>query len=165
MIKENCTCGAATFEGCSECLRKHLIFMGGTCNGSLWRDSLIEEFPNVNFFNPENEEAYKLELEMREKCDVCLYVITPKMTGVYSIAEVIDDSNKRPEKTVFCYLITDTEFSDIDIVNNKLIYKTLSFSEGQIKSLNATGKMIRKNGGIWCENLQELKDLLKQYNG
>lgn len=35
---------------------------------------------------------------------------TPKMTGTYSIAEVIDDSNKRPDKTVFCIL----EFDDID---------------------------------------------------
>jgi GH15 family glucan-1,4-alpha-glucosidase len=47
------------------------------------------------------------ELRQRETCDICLYVITPKMTGVYSIAEVIDDSNKRPNKTVLVRLRTD----------------------------------------------------------
>ena len=38
------------------------------------------------------------EIKQRAECDFCLYVITPKMTGVYSIAEVVDDSNKRPEQ-------------------------------------------------------------------
>lgn len=34
------------------------------------------------------------------------------MTGVYSIAEVVDDSNKRPEKTIFTILkeYDDTKF-------------------------------------------------------
>ena len=55
----------------------------------------------------------------REHCDFCLYVITPLMTGVYSIAEVTDDSNKRPEKTLFCVLHED---------NNK------KFTGAQLKS-------------------------------
>ena len=135
--------------------------MGGTCNGSLWRDSLIEEFSNINFFNPVvpewNEEAYKLELEMREKCDVCLYVITPKMTGVYSIAEATVDSVKQPQKTVFCF--TDEPGIIGEPKQDEM------FSLAQYKSLTAVGKLIRENGGTWCENLQQLKDLLQQYNG
>lgn len=51
-------------------------------------------------------------------------MITPRMTGVYSIAEVIDDSNKRPEKTIFCIQ---------NDINNK---ERLEFSKDQLKSLN-----------------------------
>ena len=47
------------------------------------------------------------ELKQREECDFVLYVITPKMTGVYSIAEVVDDSNKRREKTLFYFMEKD----------------------------------------------------------
>jgi hypothetical protein len=31
------------------------------------------------------------EIKQRAECDFCLYVITPKMTCVYSIAEVKDN--------------------------------------------------------------------------
>ena len=72
------------------------------------------------------------EIQQRELCDFCLYVITPKMTGVYSIAEVIDDSNKKPEKTIFCVL-TD--------------YDEEHFNAGQIKSLISVGNMVERNGG------------------
>lgn len=53
----------------------------------------------VNYFNPVvddwTEECMKRELLEREKCDYCLYCITPLMTGVYSIAEVIKDRRKQ----------------------------------------------------------------------
>jgi hypothetical protein len=65
----------------------------------------------INYFNPVvpnwNKEAQQRELAARESCDFCLYVITPRMLGSYSIAEVVDDSNKRPQKTVFCVLTDD----------------------------------------------------------
>lgn len=54
------------------------------------------------------------------------------MKGVYSIAEVIDDSNKRPEKTIFCIM---------------RYYDDLEFDESQLKSLIAVGKMVERNGG------------------
>jgi len=86
------------------------VFLGGTANKSNWRDYIIPKL-KINYFNPIvddwNEAAYKKELYEREHCDFCIYVITPKMTGVYSIAEVIDDSNKRPNKTLFCILTKD----------------------------------------------------------
>ena len=67
------------------------VFLGGTCNESTWRDELIKKL-KIDYFNPVvddwTEECYKEELRQREICDYCLYVITPKMTGVYSIAEV-----------------------------------------------------------------------------
>ena len=100
------------------------VFLGGTCNESTWRDSLIKAL-KIDYFNPVVDDwtpdCMAEEIKQREVCDFCLYVITPKMTGVYSIAEVIDDSNKRPRKTVFCVLPTDGD---------------LSFTEGQLGLVN-----------------------------
>lgn len=114
---------------------KKEVFLGGTCNGSQWRELLIPLL-KINYFNPVvpdwNEAAAKLELEKRETCDYCLYTITPTMTGFYSIAEVVDDSNKRPQKTLLCVLETDEDFT---------------FNTHQMKSLKATAKLVQANGG------------------
>lgn len=111
------------------------VFLGGTCNESQWRESL-KPLLNIGFFDPVVDdwtpECMKEELIQREACDYCLYVLTPKMTGVYAVAEVVDDSNKRPEKTIFCYLEYDAR---------------MQFSPGQIKSLEQVGKMVMDNGG------------------
>jgi len=116
------------------------VFLGGTCNGSTWRDELIPML-EIDYFNPVvddwDEEAYQQELYERENCDYCLYVITPEMTGFYSIAEVVDDSNKRPEKTIFCYLH----------------YVFIPFEEHQLRSMQKIGKMIEDNGGAVCNSL------------
>ena len=81
------------------------VFLGGTCNESTWRDELIKSL-EIGYFNPVVDdwtpECMAEELRQRESCDYCLYVITGKLTGVYSIAEVVDDSCKRPGKTIFC---------------------------------------------------------------
>ncbi len=107
------------------------IFLGGTCNESKWRDDLIQML-TIDYFNPVvedwTEECMKEEIKQRQECDFCLYVITPKMTGVYSIAEVVDDSNKRPDKVIFVIL----NYDDGNM-----------FTEGQIKSLKQVGRMIR----------------------
>lgn len=128
------------------------VFLGGTANKSNWRDYIIPKL-KINYFNPVvddwNEEAYKKELYEREHCDFCIYVITPKMTGVYSIAEVIDDSNKRPKKTLFCVLTKDGK----DI-----------FTDAQKKSLEAVGKMVETNGGKWFRSLHKMIDHLNTYN-
>jgi len=127
------------------------VFLGGTCNGSTWRDSLIKDL-QIDYFQPQGEdwtpEMMEEEIKQRAECDLCLYVITPKMTGVYSIAEVVDDSNKRPHKTIFCYLTTDED---------------QQFSTAQIKSLNQTGKMIKENGAILFKTLAETADYLNNH--
>jgi len=124
------------------------IFLGGTCNNSTWRDDLIKKL-EVDYFNPVvpdwTEEAYQQELAERETCDKCLYVITPKMTGVYSIAEVVDDSNKRPEKTVFCFIGFD---------------QGLAFDKGQAKSLDKVGVMVESNGGKYLKTLDQVANYL-----
>lgn len=106
------------------------VFLGGTVNGSKWR-KYVEKGLKIDYFDPEvpvwTEEAMKRELYERENCDFCLYVITPKMTGFYSIAEVVDDSYKKNDKTLFCYLKTDEDavFSDDDIIALEQIKKNV----------------------------------------
>lgn len=124
------------------------VFLGGTTNNSNWRDELIPML-KIDYFNPVvtdwNEEAQKKEINKRKDCDYLLYVITPKMEGVYSIAEAIDDSNKRPEKTIFCFLDKDGE---------------KEFSKHQLKSLIMTKKMVDENGAKSFESLKDIANFL-----
>lgn len=126
------------------------VFLGGTCNESRWRNRLILML-DIEYFNPVvsdwNEEAQQRELKERAACDYCLYCITPKMTGVYSVAEVVDDSNKRPERTVFVLLRSDG--------NDR-------FDEGQWRSLNAVARMVRSNGAEVFDHLKGAADWLNE---
>lgn len=126
--------------------RRKRVFLGGTCNESKWREQM-ENFLDkhgLDYFNPViddwDAEAQKNELKERNVCDFCLYTITPKMLGVYAIAEVVDDSNKRPEKTVFVMLRSDGEYE---------------FDDGQWRSLKAVADMVERNGGESFEALHE----------
>lgn len=124
------------------------VFLGGTTNNSNWRDSLIKKL-KIDYFNPVvddwNEKAQAEEIKQRKECDYVLYVITPKMEGVYSIAEVIDDSNKRPDKTIFCYLTED---------DGK------EFTKHQLKSLDMVGKMVEENKAKWFKTVNLVSDFL-----
>jgi hypothetical protein len=99
----------------------------------------------INYFQPEGDDwtpdMMEEEIRQREICDFCLYVITPKMTGFYSIAEVVDDSNKRPSKTIFSFLKEDDGEK---------------FSEHQMKSLEQTGKMVKENGAKFFATFEEI---------
>lgn len=129
---------------------KITLFLGGTCNGSKWRDLLIPLLnDNIDFFNPVvpnwTPECQAAEVKAREESDYVLYVITPKMTGVYSVAEVVEDSNKRPGKTLFCYLDSDGDST---------------FTAHQKKSLDATAKLLIKNGAKAFADLAEVANWL-----
>lgn len=135
------------------------VFLGGTCNNSKWREKLIPML-KVDYFNPVvddwTEECYQEELRQREICDYCLYVITPLMTGVYSIAEVVDDSNKRPHKTIFCVLNKDYLPLNVETDN------PITFNKGQMKSLKRTGLMVERNGGKYFNSLEEVANYLNK---
>jgi len=122
------------------------VFLGGTCNNSTWRDELIPNL-HIGYYNPVvpdwTPECEAEELKQREECDFCLYVITNEMEGFYSIAEVIDDSNKRPEKTIFCWLQYEKPFTP-----------------KQRKSLKAIEDMIIRNGGTVCDTLDDIANYL-----
>lgn len=128
------------------------VFLGGTCNDSEWRDKLIPLL-KMQYFNPVvkdwTPECQANELRERAESDYVLYVTTPLMTGVYSIAEAVDDSNKRPEKLIFCYLETDT----------KSIHTT-RFSKSQMKSLEAVASLITANGGTVLNDLNLVAEYL-----
>jgi len=102
------------------------------------------EYQGMEYFNPvvEDWNAHAMENELRERetCDFCLYGITPKMTGTYSIAEVVDDSNKRPEKTVLVLMRDDGEER---------------FTDEQWKSLGAVARMVKRNGGMVFDSLKQ----------
>lgn len=140
------------------------VFLGGTCNDSSWRNELIPML-DIDYFNPVvddwTEECYQEELRQREICDYCLYVITPRMTGVYSIAEVVDDSNKRPSKTIFCVLEKDINpFKNLSSDWNVPDY--ISFNYGQLKSLDKVGRMVESNGGKYFKSLEEVAKCLNK---
>lgn len=69
------------------------------------------------------------------------------MKGVYSIAEVIDDSNKRPEKTIFLVIDKIIRHNEQSIV---------TFSPKMEHSLKAVKDMIKRNGGLVFETLEDL---------
>lgn len=114
------------------------VFLGGTCNESTWRNRMMIYLYNegLEYFNPVvddwTEDCMAEEIRQRKLCNFCLYTITPKMTGVYSIAEVVDDSNKRPKRTVLVLLRDDGKEK---------------FTIGQWKSLLAVAEMAKRNGG------------------
>ena len=122
------------------------VFLGGTCSGYKWRDDLIPML-NCNYYNPIvknwSEEDRLREVHERETADYVLYVITSGMKGVYSIAEIIDDSNKRPEKTIVCVL-----YDNID--------------EQMSKSLSATLNLAKSNGATVLNSLEEVASFLNE---
>lgn len=135
----------------SDELNKNIkVFLGGTCNDSSWRDILIQKL-SISYFNPVVDDwtpdCMAREIQERNLCDFCLYTITPLMTGVYSIAEVIDDSNKRPHKTILCILEKD---------------KDKTFNEFQMRSLNQVAKMVETNGGKCFYDLNDVANYLNK---
>ena len=106
----------------------------------------------IDYFQPQSdgwtEEMMEEEKRQREQCDFCLYVITPKMEGFYSIAEVVDDSNKRPSKTIFSFLKEDD---------------AKKFSEHQLKSLKQTGRMVKENGATFLDTFEEIAEHLNNH--
>jgi hypothetical protein len=125
------------------------VFLGGTCANSTWREELIPKL-NIDYFNPVvknwTPECQQEEIRQREICEFTLYVITKEISGYYSIAEVIDDSYRKPHHTIFCFLREGLEIR-------------------QIKSLEAVGKMIERNGSIWAKDLNEVANYLNQFAG
>jgi len=133
------------------------VFLGGTCANSKWREELIPKL-NIDYFNPVvknwTPECQKEELKQRETCDIVLYTLT-RPYSTFSIAEVVDDSNKRPEKTIIC-------------IYNELIdykwYEKLAMSKQELKHLDAVGRLVERNGGKYFKSLDEVANYLNNIN-
>ncbi|GAB5416729.1 MAG: hypothetical protein Crog4KO_22180 [Crocinitomicaceae bacterium] len=89
------------------------------------------------------------QVSEKQGCDAVLYVATPDLSGVGHIIDVVNDSNHWKEKTLF-----------YSVMNEKPIPFSEEFTPHQIKSLVATGRMVRVNGGQWFETEKELKEFL-----
>ena len=118
------------------------IFLGGTCNGSSWRQAFIaawkrSEDPitkSVKLFDPVvddwDEESRKREDEVKSKATLNLFVITKEMVGAYSLVEAVECS--RNSKT-FLAIYDNGKF----------------FTDAKMRSFHAIGDIIEKNGGIY----------------
>lgn len=148
------------------------VFLGGTVN-SPWRKELIEML-EMDYFNPivENRDEYDKENEIKErqKCDYCLYVITPGMEGFYSIAEAVDDSNKKLKgKCIFCVLEHELAIGveqGCDCISIP-IYMTDNipyFNRVQMKTFNEVGELIKRNGGMYFTDLTRVALYLNKAN-
>jgi len=112
---------------------KTKVFLGGTCAISTWRDELIDGI-QINYFNPVVDDWTPecQEREINEKdnnCNIHLYVITSKMSGVYSIAEAIDSADTKGKITIF-HVIPG------------------GFTSPKLKSLEAVCNMVIRKGGL-----------------
>ena len=127
------------------------VFLGGTCNGSTWREEMIGylESAGIDYFNPVvkdwDDEARKREIQERELCDFCVYTITPKMIGNYAVAEVVDDGHKRPSKTIMILLRKDDDFE---------------FTDKQWDSLHAVALLVGKYGVKCFYDLKSAVDFI-----
>ena len=126
------------------------VFLGGTCNNSQWREQLKNNLAaSVGWFDPVvsdwQPEDQAIEVQVREQSDYVLYVISPLMTGVYSIAEAIDDSHRKPSKIIFTVL--DSEMG-------------ATWPAAQRKSLSAVEAMLKRNGAVVLDNLNQVADFL-----
>lgn len=128
------------------------VFLGGTCNGSLWRNRLIPilEKEGITYFNPVvadwNEAAQEREKLEKLESEYNLFCFTPLMDGFFSIAEVIDCVYKRPQGTIICILPEDN---------------SVVFTPSRLKSLEAVAKMVVDNGGLWSPDLETIVDIVK----
>ena len=124
------------------------VFLGGTCSGWKWRDKL-QPLLKCDFYNPIvrnwSEEDRLKEVHERETSDYVLYGITNGIKGVYSIAEVVDDSNKRPEKTLFLNLYKEDE---------------RNFTKQMSHSLKAVENLLRENGVRCFDSIESVENFL-----
>jgi hypothetical protein len=127
------------------------VFLGGTCANSKWRDKLIPLL-KIDYFNPVVEnwtpQCQEEEIRQRETCDYVLYTLT-RVYSTYSIAEVVDDSNKRPHKTIVC-------------IFNERLGDTMALNAQEKKHLDAVGRLVERNGAIYFKSLEEVAEYLNK---
>lgn len=87
-----------------------MVFLGGTCGDSKWRDTVI---PNLvcDCYNPLDSnytaESMQLEAEAKRQAALSLFVITPKQRGFQSFAELTAAAIRDPNRTTVAFLDKD----------------------------------------------------------
>ncbi|MFT5819816.1 MAG: hypothetical protein ACI8ZM_001041 [Crocinitomix sp.] len=105
----------------------------------------------IDYFDPDtlpnDFHSFKIAKVEWTSCEYCVYLISPLMRGFDQIVNVVDDSNKRPTKTVYCFLLEDNGGK---------------FTEHQVKSLKAIGEIVKKNGAFWFESMADVTEFLNK---
>jgi len=137
------------------------VFLGGTCADSKWKEKFIPKL-NIDYLNFDdwNSKCQEEKIKQKETCDFILYTLTKAYSAFAEVAEVVDDSNKRPEKTIVC-------------IYNELIdykwYEKLAMSKQELKHLDAVGRLVERNGGLYFKSLDEvanyLNSIIEKENG
>ena len=127
------------------------VFLGGTCNGSKWRDKFIPMLSSrFDPFNPVvddwNEEAQREEEYHKANDEYIVFCITPKMTGFFSIVEMIHSMHVRPYTTFVCFLNEDGGSK---------------FTIPQMKSIDATVELLEKFN---VKTFTSLEDMVEYMN-
>lgn len=127
------------------------IFLGGTCPSDTdaydYRKDLIPDLKvnSIDYFNPVvqewTEDSIRIEEIEKGLCDIHLYVITPNMKGVYTIAEMFGSliKNYGSKKIVDFVLVRSIHSTDE------------TWNPSLLKSLKAVGKLFRECGGRFIE--------------
>ena len=127
------------------------VFLGGTCS-SKWRDAFISTL-KIDYYNPVVDDwtpsAQQEEDRQKKLCQYHLYVVTPNMEGIFSIAELIDDSNKIKNHTIICFLKEDVKDGVVT-----------AWTPQQERSIAAVVRMARYNGAICLPDLKKVTDWL-----
>jgi len=125
------------------------IFLGGMLyNGktrSIIKDSKIK---CVNMFNEyPTLETITEEVILRKECDYILYLISPHMCCIATIAEAVDDVNNVPKKVIFC---VHTGISRKD------------FTDEELCSLGTVTALIARRGGTCLFSLEQVANYLNK---
>lgn len=116
------------------------VFLGGTVDDS-WREEFLKMYSG-KYFNPIvpdwTPECVKIEDEEKAKSLMHLYVITPNMKGVYSIAEIMDSAMNHRGYTIVCILRSSGE---------------KAFDARQFRSLTEVAHLAKKYGASTCDSL------------
>ncbi len=121
------------------------VFLGGTCNESIWRNLLIPRL-TCTYFNPVVEDwtpaCIEKEYEEKSMAEYELYVFTPEMTGCFAAVELIDAANNHPNETLFAII---GDWSD---------------KASQMRSIEAVAELAEKRGATRFYSLIEIADFL-----
>lgn len=135
--------------------KNDVIFLGGTCNDSNWREEFTKYWRVLNkgseteLFDPvikdrdwTPEDAEKENI-VKDTAKLNLFVITPEMTGVYSIAEAVDCSHNGK---VFLAIYDKNNTFDMSRWN-----------------FDSVGNIIKKNKGFYKKynGLDSMEELVK----
>ena len=139
------------------------VFLGGTTNGSNWRETLINQLsvlaPEIKCFNPVvdnwTKECIEIENFVKFHAGYHVYVLTPKMAGVYSIAEMCDSIHNVTKRT-FVYV----QEEDYDIAGNPI-----KWDLQMRNSLYAVTQLIAAHEGYVATSIEDLAQAIaKEYH-